>query len=201
MAGDNKSLGRFILDGIPPAPRGVPQVEVSFDIDASGILSVKAKDKATNKEQSIKITGSTGLTDEEISRMTKEAEEHAKEDEAKKDEIETRNHADSLIYQAEKALIDGGDKVPAEVKTEVEEKIKSLREVQAAGAIEEVKKLTEELSTSLSKIGQSMYSQQGTAEESGAQGQTGASDSDSTEKPENKNPSSDDVQEGEVVKE
>ncbi|MBI3342100.1 molecular chaperone DnaK [Candidatus Curtissbacteria bacterium] len=201
MAADNKSLGRFILDGIPPAPRGVPQVEVTFDIDASGILSVKAKDKATNKEQSIKITGSTGLTDEEIARMTKEAEEHAKEDEAKKEEIEARNHADSLIYQAEKALKDGGDKVPADVKTEVEEKIKALKDISAAGAIEDVKTKTEELSTSLSKIGQSMYGQQG---ESGAQSQTGATDSEAggdEKSTEDKKKDEGDVQEGEVVKE
>lgn len=200
MAADNKSLGRFILDGIPPAPRGVPQVEVTFDIDASGILSVKAKDKATGKEQSIKITGSTGLTDEEISRMTKEAEEHAKEDEAKKEEIETRNHADSLIYQAEKAIKDGGDKVPADIKTEVEEKVKALREVAAGGAIEDVKTKTEELSTSLSKIGSSMYSQPGAQGESGAQGQTGATDSAAGDE-EKKEDSSENVQEGEVVKE
>ena len=201
MAADNKSLGRFILDGIPPAPRGVPQVEVTFDIDASGILSVKAKDKATNKEQSIKITGSTGLTDDEIKRMTKEAEEHATEDEAKKEEIETRNSADSLIYQAEKALKDGGDKVPADVKAEVEEKIKSLKEIAPAGDIAEVKKQTEELSTSLSKIGQSMY---GSQSESGAQGQTGATDSagePGTEDTDKKDESAENVQEGEVVKE
>ncbi len=208
MAADNKSLGRFILDGIPPAPRGVPQVEVTFDIDASGILSVKAKDKATGKEQSIKITGSTGLTDDEIKRMTKEAEEHASEDTAKKEEIEARNSADSLIYQAEKALKDGGDKVPADVKTEVEEKIKSLKEIAPTGDITEVKKQTEELSTSLSKIGQSMYGSQSSpaGEESGAQSQTGAADSaageasaeDPTKKTENPG---DNVQEGEVVKE
>ena len=214
MAGDNKSLGRFILDGIPPAPRGVPQVEVTFDIDVSGILSVKAKDKATNKEQSIKITGSTGLTDDEIKRMTKEAEEHAAEDETKKEEIETRNSADSLIYQAEKALKDGGDKVPAEIKTEVEEKIKSLKDIAAAGDIAEVKKQTEELSTSLSKIGQSMYGSprssesgagsQGTpdgGQESDAQGQTGAADSTAGDQEKKDENSAGDVQEGEVVKE
>jgi molecular chaperone DnaK len=121
MATDNKSLGRFILDGIPPAPRGVPQVEVTFDIDASGILSVKAKDKATGKEQSIKITGSTGLSKDEIERMTKEAEMHAKEDAEKKDKIEAKNNADSLIFTAEKSLKDAGDKVNADMKKEVEE--------------------------------------------------------------------------------
>lgn len=196
MASDNKSLGRFILDGIPPAPRGVPQVEVTFDIDASGILSVKAKDKATSKEQTIKITGSTGLTDEEIQRMTKEAEEHAKEDQTKKDEIETRNHADSLIYQAEKSLKDAGEKVASDVKSEVEEKIKSLREVQAAGSIDEVKKRTEELSATLSKIGQSMYGQQ--EQGASAEADSGSSQTDGKTK---QSGSADDVQEGEVVKE
>jgi molecular chaperone DnaK len=199
MAADNKSLGRFILDGIPPAPRGMPQVEVTFDLDASGILNVKAKDKTTNKEQSIKITGSTGLTDEEIARMTKEAEEHASEDSARKEEIETRNHADSLIYQSEKSLKDAGDKVPAEVKTEVEEKIKALREVAAGGPIEDVKTRTEELSTSLSKIGESMSKgQEAPASEPtpGADGQTAAG----TEEPK-ADGASDKVEEGEVVKE
>ena len=198
MAADNKSLGRFILDGIPPSPRGVPQVEVTFDIDANGILNVKAKDKATNKEQSIKITGSTGLTDEEIKRMTKEAEENAKEDEAKKDEIETRNKADSLIYQAEKSLKDAGDKVPAEVRTEVEEKIKALREIQAAGPIDEVKTKTEELSSVLSKIGESMYKGQGDQATPGSDGQTQEAKG---EEQKAKGDDTGDVQEGEVVKE
>lgn len=122
MATDNKSLGRFVLDGIPPSPRGVPQVEVTFEIDSSGILSVKAKDKATGKEQSIKITGSTGLTKEEVERMTKEAEVHAKDDEEKKLKVETRNSADSLIFTAEKALKDSADKVDDSTKKEIEEK-------------------------------------------------------------------------------
>ena len=201
MAADNKSLGRFILDGIPPAPRGVPQVEVTFDIDASGILNVTAKDKATSKEQSIKITGSTGLTDEEIKRMTKEAEEHAKEDEARKEEIETRNHADSLIYQAEKSLKDASDKVPADVKSEVEEKIKALREIQAAGPIDEVKQKTEELSTVLSKIGESMYKKdesKGTNESEESKETKGEEQTPPSDK---KSDDSGDVQEGEVVKE
>lgn len=199
MASDNKSLGRFILDGIPPAPRGVPQVEVTFDLDASGILHVKAKDKATGKEQSIKITGSTGLTDEEIKRMTKEAEEHAKEDEEKKTEIETRNHADSLIYQAEKALKDGGDKVPADVKTDVEEKIKALKEIAPGGPIDEVKAKTEELSSALSKIGESMYKGQ----ESQPAGEATPGTDGKTKADEQADAKSDtgDVQEGEVVKE
>jgi molecular chaperone DnaK len=159
MATDNKSLGRFILDGIPPAPRGVPQVEVTFDIDASGILSVKAKDKASGKEQSIKITGSTGLSKDEVEKMTKEAEAHAQEDEEKKEKIETRNHADALIFTAEKALKDGGDKVPAEIKTDVEGKIKDLKDILDSGSKEDIESKTKELSDTLQKIGEAAYQQ------------------------------------------
>jgi len=203
MAADNKSLGRFILDGIPPAPRGVPQVEVTFDIDANGILSVTAKDKATSKEQSIKITGSTGLTDEEIQRMTKEAEEHAAEDTAKKDEIETRNKADTLVYQAEKSLKDAGDKVPTDVKAEVEEKIKALKEIESSAPVDEVKQKTEELSAVLSKIGESMYQKKGPEGTEGTEGADGADDAKGTEdkKDEKAKDDSGEVQEGEVVKE
>src|SRR5690242_17434695 len=129
MAAQNRTLGRFHLSGIPPAPRNVPQIEVTFDIDASGILNVSAKDKASGKEQKITITGSTGLSKEEVEKMTKEAEIHAKEDEEKKGKIEAKNHADSLIFTAEKSLKDAGDKVPADVKSEVEEKVKALREI------------------------------------------------------------------------
>ena len=157
MAADNKSLGRFILDGIPPAPRGVPQIEVSFDIDASGILSVKATDKATGKEQSIKITGSTGLTKEEVEKMTKEAEAHAAEDAEKKGKVEVRNQADSLIFTAEKSLKDAGGKVAEDVKKEVEEKITALRGVLDSGSKEELETKTKELSGSLTKVGQAMY--------------------------------------------
>lgn len=159
MAADNKSLGRFILDGIPPAPRGVPQVEVSFDIDANGILDVKAKDKATGKEQSIKITGSTGLTKEEVEKMTKEAEMHAEEDAKKKDQVEARNAADSLIFTAEKSLKDAGDKVPADTKKEVEDKISALKSVLETGTKEDLEAKTKDLSDSLQKIGQAAYSQ------------------------------------------
>ncbi|MGI8420071.1 MAG: molecular chaperone DnaK [Candidatus Levyibacteriota bacterium] len=159
MAADNKSLGRFILDGIPSAPRGVPQVEVTFDIDASGIVSVKAKDKASGKEQSIKITGSTGLSKEEVEKMTKDAEMHAKEDEEKKEKIEVRNQADALIFTAEKSLKDGGDKVAADVKTEVEEKIKALKDILDSGSKEDIETKTKELSDSLQKIGEAAYQQ------------------------------------------
>ena len=164
MAADNKSLGRFILSGIPPAPRGVPQVEVTFDIDASGILNVKAQDKATGKEQSIKITGSTGLTKDEIDRMTKEAEAHAKEDQEKRGKVETRNVADSLIFTAEKSLKDAGEKVEASLNKEVEDKIASLKAILDTGTKEDLEAKSKDLSDSLQKVGQAMYSQQGTKE-------------------------------------
>ena len=159
MAADNKSLGRFILDGIPPAPRGVPQVEVTFDIDASGILSVTAKDKASGKEQSIKITGSTGLSKEEVEKMTQEAELHAKEDEEKKASIEARNHADALLFTSEKALKDAGDKLDPAIKTEVEEKMKALKDILDSGNKEDIEAKTKELSDSLQKIGEAAYKQ------------------------------------------
>ena len=160
MASDNKSLGRFILDGIPPAPRGVPQVEVSFDIDASGILSVKASDKATGKEQSIKITGSTGLSKEEVERMTKEAEAHAVEDAEKKEKIEARNQADSLVFTAEKTLKHSEGKIDEALKTEIEEKVKALKDILDSGSKEDLEIKTKELSDSLQKIGEQMYKQQ-----------------------------------------
>lgn len=157
LAKDNKSLGRFILDGIPPAPRGVPQVEVTFDIDANGILHVTAKDKASGKTQSIKITGSTGLSKEEIEQMKENAEKHAEEDKEVKDKIEAKNKADNMIYVAEKSLKDAGDKVAADVKTEVEEKVKELKELLEKGSATEIDQKVSELSTSLQKIGQAAY--------------------------------------------
>ncbi len=156
MVVDNKSLGRFVLDGIPPAPRGVPQIEVSFDIDASGILSVKAQDKATGKEQSIKITGSTGLSKEEVEKMTKDAEMHAKEDAEKKEKIEARNAADSLIFTSEKTLKDAGDKVNDELKKETEEKITALKSILDTGTKEDLEAKTKDLSDSIQKVGQAM---------------------------------------------
>ncbi len=127
MAQDNKSLGRFILDGILPAPRGVPQVEVTFDIDANGILNVSAKDKATGREQKITITAGSGLSKDEVEKLQREAEMHAAEDKARREEIEMRNTADSLAYSAEKTLRDNADKVPADLKTEVEGKVAAVR--------------------------------------------------------------------------
>ena len=161
MASENKSLGRFILDGIPPAPRGVPQIEVTFDIDANGILNVSAKDKATGREQKITITASSGLTKEEIERMVKEAEMHAAEDQKRRDEVEARNVADTAAYQAEKMLRDLGDKVPADIKTEVEGKIAAVRSALQGQDVQYIRRATEELNQSLQKIGQYMYGQQG----------------------------------------
>ncbi len=161
LSKDNKSLGRFILDGIPPSPRGMPQVEVTFDVDTNGILTVKAKEKASGKEQSIKITGSTGLSKDDIERMRKEAEMNAAEDEKKKAEIDAKNMAEQLVYTSEKALKDGGDKVPAELKKSVEDKIAALKKERESGSADTIKKASEELSTELSKIGEAMQKNQG----------------------------------------
>lgn len=197
LARDNKSLGTFTLDGIPPAPRGVPQIEVTFDLDANGILTVKAKDKATGKEQSIKITGSTGLTKDEIEKMREEAEKHAEEDKAEKEKIEIKNHAEHLVYTSEKSLKDGGDKVPAEIKTEVEGKIKDLKDSLEKGTKEEIDRKMKDLSESLQKIGQSMYSQKG-PEAAGQPGEeAGASEKPAEE--EKKDDKKKDAEEGEVV--
>lgn len=154
MATDNKSLGKFVLDGIPPAPRGMPQIEVTFDVDSNGVLNVTAKDKTTGKEQSIRIEANSGLSETDIERMKKEAEEHAGEDERKKALIDTKNQAEQLIYTAEKSLKDHGDKVPAETKTEIEGKINSLRGSKEGTDKEAIEKMTEDLSTSLQKIGE-----------------------------------------------
>jgi molecular chaperone DnaK len=165
LAKDNKSLGRFILDGIPPAPRGVPQIEVTFDIDANGILTVTAKDKATGKSQAIKITGSTGLTKEEIERMKEEAEKHANEDRKEKERIEARNKADNMIYVAEKSLKEEGDKIEKSLKESIERKIKELKEILDKGSKEELEEKTKALSDELTKIGQAMYGRSSKVEE------------------------------------
>ncbi len=194
LAKDNKSLGRFILDGIPPAPRGVPQVEVTFDLDANGILTVTAKDKASGKVQSIKITGSTGLTKEEIEKMKEEAEKHAEEDKQEKEKIEVKNHADTLIYTAEKSLKDAGDKVPADVKKEIEEKTKALKDILPTGTKEEVEAKTKDLSDSVSKIGQ--YMNQQPPQPEGAQP---SGDAKPNEEAASTDPKNGKVEEGEVV--
>lgn len=156
MAGDNKSLGRFILSGIPPAGRGMPQIEVSFDIDANGILNVSAKDKTSGKEQSIKIEASSGLSDEDIEKMKKEAELHADDDAKKKDMVDIRNTSEQLIYTAEKALKDAGDKVPDDVLKAIEEKITELRNISTGEDKDAISKASEELSTEMQKIGEIM---------------------------------------------
>ena len=156
MAADSKSLGRFILNGVPPAPRGVPQVEVSFDVDANGILNVKAVEKASGKEQSIRIEASSGLTDEDIEKMKKDATTNEEEDKKKKELVDTKNLTEQLIYTAEKALKDNADKVPADIKTAVEDKIKIAREANGKDDIEAIKKASEELSTEMQKIGEIM---------------------------------------------
>ena len=157
MAADNKSLGRFILSGIPSAPRGVPQVEVTFDIDANGILNVTAKDKATGKVSNIRITNSTGLSKDEVEKMKKEAEANAAADSDKKDKIEARNKADNMLYVAEKTVKDAGDKAKAEDKTAVEEKSKALKEILDSGSKEDLETKTSELSDAVQKIGAAMY--------------------------------------------
>lgn len=159
MAADNKSLGRFILDGIPPAGRGVPQIEVSFDVDANGILNVKAVDKATNKEQSIKIEASSGLSDEDIDKMQKDAEMHEADDQKKKELVDVKNLAEQMVYTAEKALKDAGDKVPEDVKKGIEEKMKAVTDLKESEDLDAIKKASEELSTEMQKIGETLNKQ------------------------------------------
>ena len=196
MATDNKTLGKFMLDGIPPAPRGVPQVEVSFDIDANGILSVKAVDKATGKEQSIRIEASSGMSKEEIEKMKKDAELHAEEDKKKAEEVEARNLADTLIHTTEKALKEAGDKISTDKKKPVEEKIEALKKIKDTGSIEEVKKATEELSQEAQKIGQELYQAAQQAQAQSGQATPGA---DSKTEAENKS-EEENVKEAEEVK-
>jgi molecular chaperone DnaK len=160
MAADNKTLGRFILDGIPPAPKGIPQVEVNFDIDANGILNVTAKDKATNRVQSIRIEGSSGISKDEIERMKKEAEVHAEEDKKKKEIIDIRNAADTLVYTTERTIKDFGGKIKEENKKEIEEKIEALKKIKDGDNIEEIKKASEELSQAIQKVGTELYKAQ-----------------------------------------
>lgn len=196
MATDNKTLGKFMLDGIPPAPRGVPQVEVSFDIDANGILSVKAVDKAAGKEQSIRIEASSGMSKEEIEKMKKDAELHAEEDKKKAEEVEARNLADTLIHTTEKALKEAGDKISTDKKKPVEEKIEALKKIKDTGSIEEVKKATEELSQEAQKIGQELYQAAQQAQAQSGQATPGA---DSKTEAENKS-EEENVKEAEEVK-
>jgi molecular chaperone DnaK len=161
MAADNKSLGRFILDGIPPAPRGVPQIEVSFDIDANGILNVQAQDKATAKSAHITIQPSSGLAKDEIDRMVREGQAHADEDKARRERVEARNEADNTAYQAEKFLKDNGDKIAADKKTDLQSKISTVRSLLDSDDPASIRKATEDLKTAFSAIGASMYQQAG----------------------------------------
>jgi molecular chaperone DnaK len=165
MAADNRTLGRFMLDGILPAPRGMPQIEVSFDIDANGILSVKAHDKGTGKEQKITITASSGLSKEEVEQMQGEAESHASEDAKRREEVEIRNAADTMAYTAEKTLRDNKDKISDELNTEVEEKVAAVRSTLQGTDLEAVKRASQELSDAMQKVGSTVYQQQPPPEE------------------------------------
>ena len=187
MAGDNKTLGRFILDGLPSAPRGIPQVEVKFDIDANGILNVSATDKATNKQQKITITASSGLSKEEIEKMKKEAELHADEDKKKKDNVEIKNQADAVIFTTEKLLKESGEKMKPEDKKELEDKTAALKAVKDGENYEEMKKVMEELNQVAQRIGTAMYQ----AQEANKPKEEGA-------QPEGEKPAEDNVVEGEV---
>jgi len=186
MAAGNKTLGRFELVGIPPAPRGIPQIEVTFDIDANGIVNVSAKDQATGKEQSIQITASSGLSQEEIDKLVKDAELHAEDDKKKRELVDARNHADALIYSTEKSIKEMGDKVEEATKTDVESAIASLKTAMETEDTEEIKRLSEALTQTSHKLAEAMYQQasqaQGEAGEDGAQGDSdqasGTSDDD-----------------------
>jgi molecular chaperone DnaK len=194
MAADNKLLGNFILDGIPPAPRGVPQIEVTFDIDADGILKVSAADKATGRSQHITITASSGLSKDEVEKMVKEAESHAADDRRRREEVEARNAADAAIFTAEKALREGGDKVPAETRRSVEDKVAAVRKTLEGSDLNAITQATNELYQVIQTVGASMYNQPGAGPDMGGQqpggdgGQAG---------PGGQRPNGDDVVEGE----
>jgi molecular chaperone DnaK len=160
MATDNRTLGRFILDGILPAPRGIPQIEVTFDIDANGILNVKAHDKGTGREQKITITVSSGLSKDDVAKMQREAEMHAAEDAQRRDEVEARNQADTLAYNAERTLREHKDKIPADLNKEVEDKIAAVRSALQGKDVESLKRATQDLNETLQKVGQAVYRQQ-----------------------------------------
>ena len=196
MATDNKTLGRFILDGIPSAPRGIPQVEVKFDLDANGILNVSATDKATNKQQKITITASSGLSKEEIEKMKKEAEMHAEEDKKKKEEVEIKNQADTVIFTTEKMLKESGEKMKPEDKKELEEKVAALKIAKDGNNLDDMKKKMEEMSAVAQRIGAAMYQQPETKAngEAGVNNETNSNDKESAV--DNKN--NEEVVEGEV---
>ncbi len=180
MAADNKSLGKFILDGIPPAPRGTPQIEVTFDVDANGILKVSAKDKASGRTQHITITASSGLSDSEVEKMRQDAELHADEDRKRKELIEARNNADNTAYAAEKAIREFGDKIPADVRSDIEAKVAETKSAAAGEDVEKIKAATESLGQAIQKIGASVYEQGPAA----AAGEAGSSSPNSDADPE-----------------
>jgi molecular chaperone DnaK len=187
MANDNKTLARFILDGLPPAPRGIPKIEVTFDIDANGILNVSAKDQATGREQKVTITASSGLSQAEIDQMMKEAEAHAAEDKQRRESIEFRNQAEAMTYQAERTLSDYGDKIPSETKLDLEAKVATVRDILANDPenIDRLRTAYDEMTQTLSQAGASMYEQAGAPEDfdpaaAGAEGATGEPAEDET---------------------
>ncbi len=203
MAGDNKSLGKFVLTGIPPAPRGMPQIEVSFDIDANGILNVKAKDKASNKEQSIRITASTSLNKDEVERMAKEAELHAEEDRKKKELIEAKNLAETLVYTTEKAIKEHGSKVSAEEIKTIQDKIQDVKQALTGDDLDKVKKASDDLAQAAQKIGEILYKEeQAKAQTGGGTGTGGtAGDAGGSTGGETKTDQAKSAKEGEVVEE
>jgi len=190
MAGDNKSLGKFVLDGIPTAPRGIPQIEVTFDINANGILNVTAVDKATSRSQHITITASSGLSDSEIEKMKREAEAHSDEDKRRKEVVEARNHADNLAYQTEKMLRENGDKIDPAKKKEAEDKVASLRGIMHGDDLEGIRKQIQELEQLIQQLGASMYQQPGEANQANGPQQPNSGSTES-------GPSGDDVVDGE----
>jgi len=192
MAGDNRTLGRFHLDGIPPAPRGVPQIEVTFDIDANGIMHVHAKDKATNKEQSISITSSSGLSKEEVEKMKNDAKEHAAEDKKKKEDVDVKNQADSLVFQIKKQMEEMKDKISEDSKAKVETEIKKVEDAIAANSIEQMKAATESLNKVWGDVASELYSQAGAEQQ--AQGDPKAGPQPGTEQDEPKKDDKEEVQ-------
>jgi molecular chaperone DnaK len=173
MASDNRTLGRFHLTDIPSAPRGIPQIEVTFDIDANGIVNVSAKDKGTGKSQKITITASSGLNKEEVEKMQKDAEAHAADDKAKRESAEVRNEADSLVYQAEKMLKESGDKADATLKSKIEASVKETKDAIAANDINKMKSAKEKLQQAVMELGSKAYAQQGGPAGAAPQGQPG----------------------------
>jgi molecular chaperone DnaK len=176
MAADNRELGRFILDGIPPAPRGVPQIEVTFDIDANGILSVAAKDKATGKEQSIRIEGSGGLDKGEVEQMVKDAEAHASEDHARRERIEKKNQLDSMVYQAEKTVAESGENIPVGDKNEVDEALANAKKALEGDDDAAIDAARQRLEGALHKVAEHLYKQQAESGAPGAGGPEAAGD-------------------------